>query len=71
MKKLIPFIFFTILFISGLRAQAVDFKLLVIPTNLFSVCQNYFCFPEASEIIAQDTIFYLNNYQNILLYRHP
>lgn len=65
MRKLIPFIFFTILFISGLKTPAVEFDLLVLPTNLFSVCQNYFCFPEASEIVAQDTILYLNNYQHI------
>ncbi len=65
MKKLIPFIIFTFIFISGLRVNAENYDLLVIPTNIFTVCQNYFCFPEASDIIAKDTIFYLNGYKNI------
>ena len=65
MRKVFLFIILTLMCLTGLRAQAAEFDLLVLPTNLLSVCENYFCFPEASEIISQDTISYLNSYKNI------
>ena len=61
--KLILLIF--ILVFAPIKAHAVQFELLVLPTNLFSVCDNYFCFPEVSEIVAEDVIFNLRQYQNI------
>ncbi|MDY6310256.1 MAG: hypothetical protein SPL73_03245 [Cyanobacteriota bacterium] len=67
MKKIILKIFF-ILFIfvvSPVKAQAVQFNLLVLPTNLFSVCNNYFCFPEVSNTIADDVITNLNSFKGI------
>ena len=36
--------------------SAEPFKVLVLPVDLFSVCDNYYCFPEVSEIIAEDVI---------------
>ncbi len=67
MKKLffnivLAFIF---VFTTAIRVHAVQFDLLVLPTNLFSVCDNYFCFPEVSNIIADDVISNLKEFKNI------
>lgn len=67
MKKLvIKFLFtiFLLLFSVG-KSYAIDFNVLVLPTDLFAVCDNYFCFPEASEVIADDVIQNLNSNKNI------
>ena len=48
-----------------LKSQAVQFNVVVLPVNILSVCNNYFCFPDASEIIANDVINNLNDYKNI------
>ena len=61
--KLLFFIF--ILVFAPIKAHAVQFDLLVLPTNLFSVCDNYFCFPEVSEIVAEDVIYNLKQCPNI------
>ena len=61
--KLLLLIF--ILVFAPIKAHAVQFELLVLPTNLFSVCDNYFCFPEVSEIVAEDVIYNLKQYKNI------
>lgn len=66
MKRVAKFIFFIfVLIFTQLNVHAVQFELLVLPTNLFSVCDNYFCFPEASEIVAEDVINNLSLYPNI------
>lgn len=67
MKKRVFKIIFTIFafLISATQIQAVQFDVLVLPTDLFSVCDNYFCFPEVSEIISEDVINNLNSYKNI------
>lgn len=67
MKKLSLKLLFTlfILFTSILKVQAVQFDVLVLPTDILSVCDNYFCFPEVSEIVAEDVIQNLNSYNNI------
>lgn len=67
MKKMLLKILFTILIliISVQNVKAVQFDLLVLPTNIFSVCDNYFCLPETSEIIADNVIQNLNAYKNI------
>lgn len=59
------FFFIFILIFTPIKAHAVQFELLVLPTNLFSVCDNYFCFPEVSEIVAEDVIYNLKQYPNI------
>lgn len=67
MKKItlkLLFTIFTFLFLP-LQSQAVQFNVLVLPTDIFRVCDNYFCFPEPSEIVAQDVIQNLNSYKNI------
>ena len=67
MKKF--FVSFLILFVftmfSVAKSHAYQFDLLVLPTNLFDVCDNYFCFPEASNIIAQDSIRNFSRYKGI------
>lgn len=67
MKKIFfSFIFIlTALFMPISKAHAYQFDLLVLPTNIFSVCDNYFCFPEASNIFADDIIKNLSVQQNI------
>jgi len=67
MKKIALKLFFTILviIISSVKVHAVEFDVVVLPTNIFSVCDNYFCFPEVSEVIADDVIQNLNSYKNI------
>ncbi len=47
------------------RVQAAQFEVLVLPTGIFSTCANYFCFPDASEIVANDVITNLNEYNSI------
>jgi len=67
MKKLILNIFFSlvILFGSNLCVKAVQFDLLVLPVDIFSVCDNYFCFPEVSNIVADDVIKNMAQYNAI------
>lgn len=59
------FFIFIIILLSAAKTHAVQFDLLVLPTDIFSVCDNYFCFPEVSNIVADDIILNLNNYKNI------
>lgn len=67
MKNTLLKLFFALflLIISGIKAHAVQFDLLVLPTDVFSVCDNYFCFPEVSNIVAEDVILNLKNYKDI------
>lgn len=67
MKKMLLKILFTILtlVITVQNVKAVQFDLIVLPTSIFSVCDNYFCLPDTSEIIAIDVIKNLNSYKNI------
>lgn len=67
MKRLVIKFLFTILccFLCIGKCYAIDFNVLVLPTNLFSVCDNYFCFPEVQEIIAEDVILNLNDTKHI------
>lgn len=46
--------------IFGNLAFAEQYKVLVLPVDLFNVCENYYCFDEPSTIIANDIIKYLN-----------
>lgn len=67
MKNFLSKFLFTIivLLISISQVSAVEFNVLVLPTNIYSVCDNYFCFQEPSEIIAEDVIQNLNSYKSI------
>lgn len=65
-KKILKLAIIFILFvISSVKTHAVQFDLLVLPTDIFSVCDNYFCFPEVSNIVAEDVITNFKNYKNI------
>ena len=50
----------------GTCANAEPFKVLVLPTDLFSVCENYYCFPESSNIFAADIIDNFNQSKKIV-----
>lgn len=67
MKKLLLNIFLSlfILFAANVKCHAVQFDLLVLPVDIFSVCDNYFCFPEVSNIIAEDVINNMSIYDGI------
>lgn len=47
-------------FFLGNCVSAEPFKVLVLPADLFSVCDNYYCFPEVSEVFANDIIYNFN-----------
>ena len=47
------------------KVNAVQFDVLVLPTDIFNVCDNYFCFPEPSEIAAKYVIEDLKAYKTI------
>ena len=49
-----------ICFFLGNCVSAQSFRVVVLPVDLFNVCQNYYCFPEMSEIIAEDVIYNFN-----------
>jgi len=67
MRKSIIKLFIALFFLvySGIKAHAIQFDLLVLPTDVFSVCDNYFCFPEVSNIIAEDVISNIKSNKNI------
>ena len=67
MKKLGIKIIFTIFFalISMTKTYAIQFNVLVLPTDIFNVCDNYFCFPEPSNIAANYVIQDLEAYNTI------
>ena len=67
MKKLGIKIIFTIILtlFSITKVNAAQFDVLVLPTDIFNVCDNYFCFPEPSEIAAKYVIDDLKTYKTI------
>lgn len=65
-KNLLKILFtFFLLVFSMVKTSAVQFDILVLPTDILSVCENYFCFPEVSEIVAEDVINNINSYNNM------
>ena len=44
----------------GTCVNAEPHKVLVLPVDLFNICENYYCFPEASEVFGNDVI---NNFK--------
>ena len=64
MKFLVK-IFFLICLILGSSVKAEPFKVLVLPVDLFTVCENYYCFEEPSEIFANDIISEFNRNNKI------
>ena len=67
MKKLAIKIIFTIFvfFVSVGTAKSVEYNVMVLPTDIFNVCDNYFCFPEPSEIAASHVIQDLGEFKAI------
>ena len=51
------FLILLVMLVTSLHVRAeVTFNVVVLPTDLFKVCANYYCYPELSEIIANDII---------------
>ncbi len=59
--KVLPKLILLICLIFGNVVSAEQFRVLVLPVDLFSVCENYYCFPEMSEIVADDVIRAFNS----------
>ncbi len=60
-KIIVAFVLFL-----GNCVNAEPYKVLVLPVDLFAVCENYYCFPEASEIFANDVIEDFNKDKKII-----
>lgn len=60
MKKFVGLIvlFMSLIFIPGV--SAVTFNVVVLPADILRVCENYYCYPEVSEIVAEDLVNYFN-----------
>lgn len=71
MKKMCLKLLFTFVafFLTYNQSHAVQFDVLVLPTDLYSICDNYFCFPEASEIAANYVVQNLDQYGTINIKR--
>lgn len=55
MKSIIKLFLFLVMLIPQ-AVHAITFNVVVLPVDILNVCNNYYCFPEASEILAQDII---------------
>lgn len=55
MKFIIKLFLFLVVLIPQ-AAEAITFNVVVLPVDILNVCNNYYCFPEASEVLAQDII---------------
>lgn len=64
--KLLAKIVVLLCLLLGNCVSAEPFRVLVLPVDLFSVCQNYYCFPELSEVIAADVIENFNKKGKII-----
>lgn len=60
MKLLIKIFLFMVMMVLPQTAKAITFNVVVLPVDVLNVCTNYYCFPEASEILADDIIKYFN-----------
>lgn len=60
MKLLIKIFLFLVMMVLPQTAKAITFNVVVLPVDVLNVCTNYYCFPEASEILADDIIKYFN-----------
>ena len=65
MKYLIK-IFLLITLMLPMRAYAVTFNVLVLPADILNVCNNYYCYDEASNIFAEDVIENFNSSKRII-----
>ncbi len=61
MKKFVGFLLFLICIMLIPAAKAVTFNVVVLPADILKVCENYYCYPEVSEIIADDLVNYFNS----------
>ena len=55
MKLILKLLLFLVMLIPQ-SAYAITFNVVVLPVDILNVCNNYYCFPEASEILAEDII---------------
>ena len=60
MKNFFGFLVLLISLIFVPCASAVTFNVVVLPADILRVCENYYCYPEVSEIVAEDLVNYFN-----------
>ena len=67
MKFLLKFILVVMLLVP-LKVSAATFEILVLPADVFNICNNYYCYEEVSNIIAKDVV---SNFSEGLLISAP
>ncbi len=60
MKNYLKYFVLLICLLIAPAVQALTFNVVVVPADLFNVCENYYCYPEVSEIVSEDLIDKLN-----------
>ncbi len=66
MKKiLMRFILIIFCVFISAKAYALTYNVVVLPADILRVCENYYCYPEVSEIISNDLISYFNSSDKI------
>lgn len=55
MKNIFKVLLAVILFVP-LKASAITFNVLVLPADILNACNNYYCYDEVSNIVAEDVI---------------
>ena len=55
MKNIFKVLLAVILFVP-LKASAITFNVLVLPADILNICNNYYCYDEVSNIVAEDVI---------------
>ena len=54
-----------VLLMFPIKVWAVTFNVLVLPADILNVCNNYYCYDEASNVFAEDVIENFNNSRGI------
>lgn len=65
MKNYLKYFVLLICLLIAPAVQALTFNVVVVPADLFKVCENYYCYPEVSEIVADDIISKFNKSEKI------
>ncbi len=66
MKKfLIRFLLIICCIFISVKSYAITYNVVVLPADILRVCENYYCYPEVSEIVSNDLITYFNSSDKI------
>lgn len=65
MKNFVRLLVILVCLIVSPAVHAITYNVVVLPADILRVCENYYCYPEVSEIISTDLINYFNSYDKI------